>query len=114
MERRQRKRIPVSLNVLLQVGEQHLTFTESRDVSMSGIFLLTETPLPEGTEGELSIRLESGEEHLRIRSGFEVVRVIPPGEETPGMGLAFTGLDPDSSIHLFNLIRYQEQWNEPS
>lgn len=112
-ETRQRQRVNFNIDVTLETGGETLNYDRSQNISMSGIFLITPEPLPLGAKGKIIIDLECGEQHYRIRGLFEVVRITEkPGqslEEPPGMGLAFRKLDPEGSIHLYNVIRYQSE-----
>jgi len=75
---------------------------------MSGLFLCTDTPLPLGTIGQLQIVLECGEDCLEVRSKSKVVRIVNDESGKPvGMGLEFIDLDSDSSLNLYNVIKYQ-------
>lgn len=104
-EHRNRQRIPFIIEAVLTVDDSPIVYSRTRDVSMSGIYLLTSKPLPVGTEGTLALTLESGLSSLAIKAMCEVVR-----QDTEGMGLKFTHMDPDSSINLFNIIRYQGEF----
>lgn len=103
-----RSRVPFETTVSFVVNGETLTGLSSCDVSMSGIFLITPNPLPLGTVGEVTLVLTSGEEEVRVQSQAEVVRVTADGD-MPGMGLAFVDLDPDSSIALYNIVKYHTQ-----
>lgn len=101
-EHRNRQRVPFIVEAVLTVDASPIAYPRTRDVSMSGIYLLTANPLPVGTQGTLALKLESGLSALAIEATCEVVR-----QDTEGMGLKFTHMDSDSSINLFNVIRYQ-------
>lgn len=72
------------------------------NVSMNGMFLNTESHLPENTTCEISLLLEGGGETVTIRTEGTVIRNDPRG-----MAIQFTKiLGPDSLTHLQNLVLY--------
>jgi len=78
------------------------------NISMSGLFLRTDAPLPVGTRGNLLIVLACGEERIEVRADCKVSRVMGTASgKAFGMGLEYVGLDPDSSIALYNVVKYQ-------
>jgi hypothetical protein len=50
--------------------------------------------------------LFSGKEQTLVKTLAEVVRVAESDEPQSGMGLIFVDLDPDSSIALYNIVKY--------
>ena len=107
--KRVRTRVEFPVQVEVKTAAGTTSFAECGDISMNGIFLYTLDPLPVGDVGEICISVGSGLERKEVRALFEVVRVVAPGSDLKesGMGLLFAGIDPDSSITLFNIIRYQ-------
>lgn len=103
-EKRIRQRVPLTLEAMLQVGESSVGYPRTRDISMSGIYLDTDSPLAVGTKGRVTLELASGADGVSIQADFEVVRNDPKG-----MAISFTHMDPDSSIHLYNVIKYQSE-----
>lgn len=78
------------------------------NISMSGLFLRTDAPLPVGTRGSLLIVLECGEDRIEVRAECMVTRVMGAGSGRAfGMGLKYISLDPDSSFALYNVVKYQ-------
>jgi len=78
------------------------------NISMSGLFLRTDAPLPVGTLGNLKIVLSCGEDRLEVRAECKVSRVMGAASgKAFGMGLEYVSLDPDSSITLYNVVKYQ-------
>lgn len=108
---RLRTRVPFETEVAFVVDGQPISILASYDVSMNGIFLATQNPLPLGSVGEVTVSLSSGKEQILVKTLAEVVRVVTSGEE-PGMGLIFVDLDPDSSIALFNIVKHHTSVNE--
>lgn len=72
------------------------------NISRTGVFIRTETPLPVGTKVNLkfSIILDEIES---VEGLGEVVRVVSEGEEPHGMGVVFSHLD-GKSAHLIDRI----------
>jgi uncharacterized protein (TIGR02266 family) len=70
------------------------------NVSRSGVFIRSETPLPEGTRVNLSFTVLA-EDVETVEGVGEVVRVH---EEPPGMGVVFTELSSVSAQILEHLL----------
>jgi len=73
-----------------------------QDISMSGFYMVTMNPQPVGTEGKLKIILRLGETVKTVIASCRVTRT-----DNKGMALAITQIDQDSSIILFNMIKFQ-------
>lgn len=101
-EKRKRPRVDFNIETVLETENEVHRSDRCENISMSGMFLRTENPLPVGTTGRITITLTCGESRLEIKGECRVVR-----EEAAGMGLEFTDIDPDSSINLFNVVKYQ-------
>ncbi len=101
-EKRKWARVPYVIDVQLKITGKKLYYSVTQNISMKGVFLKTEEVLPKGTSGEIIINLEFGQTKIQVKADFTVVR-----SETDGMGLNFTSIDPDSSITLYNIIKYQ-------
>ena len=78
------------------------------NVSMSGVLLDSADFFSIGATGSVLIILTSGTELLEVKSSCRVVRVLPSANDCFQLGLEFDSLDPESSIILFNMIRYQK------
>ncbi len=108
MERRNRPRVDFSINVIFQIENRHLHDQQCENISMSGLFLRTDTPLPLETVGQLHIVLECGKDRLEVQAKSKIVRVVnDESGKTVGVGLEFIDLDSDSSLNLYNVIKYQ-------
>lgn len=66
----------------------------SEDVSRGGLFVATYQLLPVGTDIELSFSLP-GEQRVRAHGRVVWLREVRDGGVSPGMGIAFHGLDPE-------------------
>ena len=109
INKRIRNRVEFAVHVSLEVDGKTTSYPASQDISMGGVYVLTDSPLPVGTEGGCSIVLEFGDQRRSICAEFDVVRVVESETEIdkPGMGIQFTDLDTDPSLTLFNVIKYQ-------
>ena len=92
-----RKHLRVELNLLVQYRFD--TFDEflseyAGDISAGGIFIETDRPRPVGTMIYLQFALRDGTQ--LIEGLGRVVRVVPPGNPQPGMGVEFENLDTQS------------------
>jgi hypothetical protein len=112
--KRIRNRIPFITEIVVTNEGKALAYKRTHDISMNGVFVSTAKPLPMGAKGEFSIVLSAGMRKEKINGLYEVVRVISVDDGLsdpktgPGMGLKFTGLEPESSELLFNLIQYNQ------
>jgi hypothetical protein len=111
-ERRRFPRVDFVVQAVFETQGQVRRDHQCENISMAGLFLRTDAPLPVGTRGSLLIVLECGEERLEVRAACEVSRVVQPGSgRAAGMGLQYLRLDPDSSLALYNVVRYQGGFN---
>ncbi|MEW6519403.1 MAG: PilZ domain-containing protein [Thermodesulfobacteriota bacterium] len=107
-ERRKHPRVDFAVQASFAAEGLECTDQRCENISMSGLLLRTEAPLPVGTRGRLLIVLVCGEERLEVRAECRVSRVMEDaGGKAYGMGLEYISLDPDSSIALYNVVRYQ-------
>ena len=107
-ERRKRPRVDFVIKVVFETKDQVREDLQCENVSMSGLFLRTDAPLPVGTVGTVLIVLESGQDRLEVRCQCKVARVVGKKDgASAGMGLEYVVLDPDSSLTLYNVIKYQ-------
>ncbi|MCB2182000.1 MAG: PilZ domain-containing protein [Desulfobulbaceae bacterium] len=107
-EKRKHVRVEFIIRAIFETEGQIREDLQCRNISMSGLFLRTENPLPVGTRGNLLIVLECGENRLEVRAESKVARVVGSDNGLPwGMGLEYVRLDPDSSLNLYNVIKYQ-------
>lgn len=103
-ERREHERFDVSIEVDYQDGDTFL-FSYIQNISLMGIFIRSEDPLPLGTKLDLRFTHEG---HAISLTG-EVMWVNPfrpDGDNlNPGMGVRFVELDPDDREKLVALVR---------
>ena len=99
-------RSAVGNNVEIRDGD-HFIGGRAKDVSMSGLFVVTTSKLAVGKDYSVSIRLDtSSDTFVRIEAGARVTR-----STDAGLALEFVEIDPDSHHHLRLLVMYNA--NEP-
>lgn len=102
-DRREHLRAPVNMEV------RFWTSDEMRDRYISvlgegGLFIATDSPLPEGTPLELEISLERRGFRFRVQ-GVVVNLVRAGGPAGSGMGVRFVGLDYEQKSLVYQLVR---------
>ena len=91
LDLRERRRIPVRLEVTYgAVDGPQQTFT--RDINEEGVFVVTESPLPEDSEVHLLITFPARPQPLSL-TGVVSHTVVVEDEDVPGMGIVFRGDD---------------------
>ncbi len=112
-DKRHRERVHFATDFCLIVDGKETNYSETIDISMEGVFVVTDTGLNKGTKGNFRFRLSLGSMNgPEIKGSFEVVNSQHKHGETgkDGMGIKFTELDSDSSIELYRITQY----NRPS
>ena len=105
-----RNRVHFETEAAFEVDGYTIEGVESRDISMNGVFLVTPKIFPLGAQGIITITLTFGQQQSRVRAQAEVKRIVSPAEsDAPGIGISFINLDTDSSLILYNIIKYQSQ-----
>jgi Tfp pilus assembly protein PilZ len=87
LNRREKRRLPLRLSVTFG-GLSGPVDTVTRDISDEGIFLITDSPLPEGTVVHFVV-MPPGLAPLDVK-GIVSHTVLVTDEDTPGMGIRFT------------------------
>lgn len=77
---------------------------ECRNLSVGGVFVVTDDPLPEGAEGLLVLTAKRDGRVQDLAAGFRVARVSRPPAEVPGMGLQFTRMEANTRRALEALV----------
>ncbi len=103
------RRVPINLLVDYQ-ADGHYLFDFCRDLGSGGVFIETKTPLPQGSEVNLTFTLPDSKETLDAKG--KVIWVQSPitgrADLTPGMGVQFAGFTKEQRSTLENFIsRYQ-------
>jgi hypothetical protein len=98
--RRTRTRVPFHTQVDVKSTGMMLRDLQTRDLSHKGVFLLGDNPLEEGQGCMISIHLIGDEESTPVlHMEGRVARVT---EE--GTAIDFLSMDPDTYLHLRNLV----------
>jgi Tfp pilus assembly protein PilZ len=101
-ERRKFSRVLVAMKIEVTSGKQTVISSVLKNISMGGLFILTEEKLPLEAECRITIFLEEPEPKPRIEARGKVVRVTDEGLAIHLQEL----LGPESYTHLKNLILY--------
>jgi hypothetical protein len=114
-EQRRRARVRLGSELLVRIAGR-LVRAECINVSMSGAMLDIELELEGsassvllGDQGQLELVHRCGGDRLAVGASFTVMR-IDQAAANPGfvqVGVHFTDIDTASSLHLFELIRWQ-------
>jgi hypothetical protein len=101
-ELREFSRVSVGMRVQVTSGKQAIFSPHLKNVSMSGVFLISPEKLPAGSECQVAIFLEARENQERIEARGRVVRITDEG-----MAIHFEEIiGPESYHHLRNLVLY--------
>lgn len=103
-ERRRHKRVDFStrIKVFLEVPGRRIDLeSDSKDLSLKGIYILTHERVAEGTKCSLKIFLDGGNESVELKMESTVARV-----DDKGLGITFDSMDVDSFTHLKNIVKY--------
>ncbi len=113
--KRLRERAPFKTDIILSMGKAKKRYSKTRDISMNGLFVETDNVsdiLPLGSEGKIEILLVLGESKIIIKGKFRVMRVVDLEEDkngdslSMGFGIELFDFEGDSSIELYNVLRY--------
>jgi len=108
IEKRREKRLDEENKVVLHVLSENESLEESfysfsKDISVGGLRIMTDSPLPVKTRVKMEIALSDSK---RLVSGIAEVRWIKSlfDDEVFEMGLEFVDLDPQSKVFLIEHI----------
>lgn len=99
--RRRRTRVPFETRSRFLIQGEELVSSDSKDLSLTGVYFFTILRPAEGTIGEVEITLGRGKRPLTLRFKGAVARL----DET-GIGVRFMEMDPAAFAHLKNLLYY--------
>ena len=99
-EKRQFTRIPFEIDARVTSGESVIQSDSVRDISLGGMFIGSEEPLPKGAHCEVAINAVGPSSSFQVCVEGKVVRT-----ENGGFALRFTEMDVDSLVNLRHLIR---------
>ncbi|MCB2189385.1 MAG: PilZ domain-containing protein [Deltaproteobacteria bacterium] len=103
--RRRRTRINLRTKVDLSTMGAKLCDVQSRDLSHKGVYLEGNLPLSEGQSCYLTIHLfGEGVEVPDLHMEGKVIRVTPQG-----CAVDFVSMDPDTYMHLRNLVLFHAE-----
>ena len=100
MEQRRRQRANVEWVASVLSDARNFESCICESLSLSGAYIKCETPLDIGSSCHLNLKLTGTQVAISIEA--KVAR-----KDDNGMGLSFEQMDPESLIHLKNLIKYQ-------
>lgn len=100
MSTRKFSRVRFNVEATIKVGERRFQ-GGVENLSMTGMFLVTEERLSEGETADITIILTGTEPPISVNFNGRVSRIA--GE---GMGFIFEKIDLDSYMHLKNIIAY--------
>jgi hypothetical protein len=105
-EKRRLNRVHFVTEITFTLAGKTSTYTETRNLSMTGVFVVTGDPLALNSEGEFVLTLKMGESGgIPIKGWFKVANHHKTeGEE--GMGIKFVRMGTDDSLNLYKVIRY--------
>ncbi len=99
-EKRRFTRINFETELKVCVEDTTIRSTRMRNVSLGGIFIITDKKVPVGKPCSVNIDLVGPSTRLHMELEGEVVR-----QEEDGIALVFTKTDADSLIYLKHFIR---------
>ncbi len=102
-EKREFTRVPIHLNVEFSSPQRGTSSAcELRDVSMNGLYIHCDDPLPIGSDCKIAVILGGEEAPIRIEVNGKIARV-----DADGMGMEITEIiGIESFAHLRNLVLY--------
>lgn len=104
-ERRRSKRIAFTSKALLRYGNK-LSLeakVDTHNISLHGILLETDVRIPLDTACHIKILLSGTTSSMDVHAQGVIRRHDPDG-----LAVAFTQLDPDSYLHILNLVKLHE------
>ena len=104
-ERREKTRVYFHTQVVLTSGDSEIVAeTNSKDISLKGMFVYTQKMMPIDTSCHIEIILRGSSSRLSLRMEGKVIR-----HDDSGLGITFDSIDIDSYFHLKNLVMYNAE-----
>jgi len=102
-DRRRFLRVPFEANVTVKnlIDGTIQRKLDSKDISMKGIYCITDSPFPVDTPCVVELLLTGTSSELWLRMEGHVVRT-----DDLGMAIIFDNMDLDAFIHLKNILYY--------
>ncbi|MFC1835584.1 PilZ domain-containing protein [Thermodesulfobacteriota bacterium] len=106
-EKRRFTRVPYKVDVTVSCGDSTLTARQLKDISLGGMYILSDKCLDVETKCDVTLSLTGTTSRLLIRLTAEVIRCdeATAQEDARGMALRFRDMDLDGLIHLQHFIR---------
>jgi len=103
--RRRSRRIVFTSAALLQHGDNGSfeAQVDTRDISLHGLMLKTDARLPIETPCTIELHLSGSTSKMDV-----FIQGVVRRHEDTGMAIDFTHLDPDSFLHILNLVKLHE------
>ncbi|MFH0822906.1 MAG: PilZ domain-containing protein [Pseudomonadota bacterium] len=98
-DKRRFTRVPFDINVRVSTSDVVVKAERVRDISLGGMYIVTEDPLPPGTQCMVEIDLVGPASLLKIQFEGETAHC-----DAHGMGVKFMKMDLDGLIHLKHII----------
>jgi Tfp pilus assembly protein PilZ len=92
-------RVPIKVEATLRFEGLTINKVVTQDLSMKGLFVLTEESLPVGSQCEISLSLPDQSDSLKLNLKGVVQR-----NADAGVGVKFTEIELESYSHLKNLV----------
>lgn len=103
LEKRREARVPIQLQVDVELPNEHYLFEYSSNLSQNGIFIHTLEPLNPGTPVSMAFSLP---DQTLIRTRGEVIWCNDEeDDEEPGMGIKFIGLSEADRENILNALK---------
>jgi hypothetical protein len=99
--RRHRTRVPFHTRVRFIIQGEELLSSESKDLSLTGVYFVTALRPEKGATGEVKITLGLGIHPLTLSLKGVVARA-----DAKGIGVRFLEMDSASFVHLKNILYY--------
>ena len=101
-ELRRAPRVVFQSSAIIRYEHDRVTEVEvdTRNISIKGLYLETDIRIPVDTPCKITIQLAG----TTSKMDFKVEGVVCRHDQT-GMGIAFTQLNPDSYLHIVNLVK---------
>jgi len=111
IEKRRRKRVDYIIDTTFINADGAEVPCIIHDISMSGFYIHTKNPQPKQSKVQVKITLQIGNEIQKVSADCIVIRSIRDSENSvnSGMALEIVRIDPDSSITLYNMVKFQSQ-----
>lgn len=106
IERRRYRRVDYVVSIEID-GKERPFRGRTVNVSVRGMLIESEELLNRGDKGIVRLFESCGEDSLLIGARFEVAWMMPREPGGCSCGVELTEIDSESSINLYNIVRYQ-------